>query len=98
MTKKTKSGKRQRYSTQFKDEAIALSEQMGVPEAANELGLKDSQLYSWRRARKLQQETSQADRDKDAEIARLKRKLAIKEEELAIIKKAAAYFAKEELK
>lgn len=37
---------------------------------------------------------SDTERDQAAEIARLKRKLAEQEEELAIVKKAAAYFAK----
>ena len=95
MKKKSKS--RLRRPPEFKREALALADQIGVPEAASTLGLNPNQLYSWRRAQQREEAESESDRDKDAEIARLKRELAVKNEELAIVKKAAAYFAKEGL-
>ena len=95
MKKKFKS--RLRRPPEFKREALALADQIGVPEAARTLGLNTNQLYSWRSARQREETESESDRDKDAEIARLKRELAVKNEELAIVKKAAAYFAKEGL-
>jgi len=50
MTKQTKQGKssRRRHNQQFKTEALALAERVGVPEAARQLGLHESQLYGWR--------------------------------------------------
>ena len=93
---KKKSNSRLRRPVEFKREALALADQC-VPEAASILGLNANQLYSWRRARQRKEAESELDRDKDAEIARLKRELAVKDEELAIVKKAAAYFAKEGL-
>lgn len=98
MSKKSKPQQRRQHAPEFKYEAVALADQLGVPQAAEELGLNANQLYGWRRKLKAEQEKSQSERDKDAEIARLKRQLARKEEENAILKKAAAYFAQEELK
>ena len=40
---------RRRYSPEFKTEALGLAEQVGVSSAAKQLGLHDSQLYSWRK-------------------------------------------------
>ena len=95
MSKKTKSGKaRHRYSKQYKAEALALAEQVGVPTAAKQLGLHESQLYSWRSKERLGQERSDVEQKLGLENARLKRQLAEQAEELAILKKAAAYFAK----
>ena len=46
MTTKTQSGKhRQRYSQQYKSEALALAEQLGVAAAARQLGINENQLY-----------------------------------------------------
>ena len=56
MTTKTKSSKtRQRHSQQYKTESLALAEKVGVPTAARQLGLHESQLYSWRSKARLAQ-------------------------------------------
>ena len=84
---------RKRHSDEFKREALGLAEKIGVNEAARELGLHSSQLYGWRSKAELVKTRGQVEQDQAREIARLKRQLAEKEEELAIVKKAAAYFA-----
>ena len=96
MTRRSKQKKtaRRRYSDEFRSEALALANSVGVAAAAEQLNLQTSQLYAWRQkaesaARKGETEQAQA-----AEIARLKRQLAEKEQEVAILKKASAYFAK----
>lgn len=96
MTKRTGKNKttRKQYPQEFKDEALALAEKIGVPKAARELGLHDSQLYGWRAKARAKQDQSEIEQNQAAEIARLKRKLAEQAEELAIVKKAATYFAK----
>lgn len=96
MTKQAASKKviRKQYSPEFRKEALALAEKIGVAKAAKELGLHDSQLYGWRTKARAQQDQSEREQSQAAEIARLKRKLAEQEEELAIVKKAATYFAK----
>jgi len=90
--------KRNRYTQAFRDEALALAEKVGVAAAAKDLGLYDSQIYDWRRKAQAQANRSQVEQDQAVEIAQLKRKVADQDEELAILKKAAAYFAKSNLK
>ena len=85
---------RRQHAPEFRAEALALAEKVGVPTAAKELGLHESQLYGWRSKARAQADRSQVEQDQAAEIARLKRKLAEQAEELAIVKKAATYFAK----
>lgn len=95
MTTETKSSKiRQRHSQQYKTESLALAEKVGVSTAAKQLGLHESQLYSWRSKARLSQDRSAVEERLLVENARLKRQLAEQAEELAIVKKAAAYFAK----
>jgi transposase len=94
----TRTGKkkttRRQHTAEFRAEALALADKVGVPTAANELGLHESQIYGWRSKARAKAERSQVDQDQAAEIARLKRQLAEQAEELAIVKKAATYFAK----
>ncbi len=85
---------RRRHSPEFRNEALALADKLGVAKAASELGLHSSQLYGWRSKAKAGREQSDIEQQQAAEIARLKRRLAEQEEELAIVKKAATYFAK----
>ncbi|MGI9281509.1 MAG: transposase, partial [Endozoicomonas sp.] len=42
--------KRKLHSPEFKAEALKLAEKTSVPSAAKELGLQESQLYTWRTA------------------------------------------------
>ena len=95
MMKRTKSKvTRVRYSQEYKDEALKLAEQVGVKAAAEQLGLHDSQLYGWRSKAHALKARSEAKDEMAKEIARLRRQLADKEQELAFLGKAAAYFAK----
>jgi transposase len=96
MTRQTgkKKPSRKQYLQEFKDEALALADKVGVPKAAKELGLHGSQLYGWRTKARAKQDQSEIEQSQAAEIARLKRKLAEQAEELAIVKKAATYFAR----
>ena len=95
MKPETKSSKiRQRHSQQYKTESLALAEKVGVPAAARQLGLHESQLYSLRSKARLAQDRSAVEERLLLENARPSSQLAERNEELAIIKKAAAYFAK----
>lgn len=85
---------RKRYSEEFKTEALALAGKVGFAAAAKELGLYESQLYSWRSARNKKAEVSDRENTLAAENARLRRQLSAQAEELEILKKAATYFAK----
>ena len=92
MTKQTekKKASRKQYPAEFRSEALALAEKVGVPTAAKELGLHESQLYGWRTKARATQSQSETEQKQATEIARLKRQLAEQAEELAIVKKAAS--------
>ena len=95
-SKTTEPKSRRRHSTELKREALLLAERVGVKAAAEQLGVHDSELHGWRSEARRQENTSdEAERRLAAENTRLKRLLAEKEQELAITKKAAAYFARE---
>ena len=90
----TKRTTRRKHSPEFRAEALALAEKIGIPTAARELGLHDSQLYGWRSKANAKRDQSKREQSLAAENARLKRQLAEQAEELAIVKKAATYFAR----
>lgn len=96
MTKPTSTSKkpRKQHTPEFRDEALKLAERIGVAAAARELSLYESQLYAWRTKQQQQMTASERENELAAENARLKRQLAEQAEELAILQKAAAYFAK----
>lgn len=96
MKTKTTSRKtsRRKYTPEFRKEALALADRVGVSKAAKELGLHNSQIYGWRSKAKSEFSQSDIEQSLAEENARLKRQLAEQAEELAIVKKAATYFAK----
>jgi transposase len=94
--------KRPSFTKEFKLEAVRLLEQGNKPAAdlARELGIRRNQLYKWQ-----EQLSARGKADafpghgrragSEAEVARLRRENACLQEEIAILKKAAVYFAKE---
>jgi len=89
-----------RFSKEFKLEAIRLSEESGKPKAqvARELGIRVNQIGKWRKQLEEQPAGASSGKgrqaDQDAELKRLQRELADAHEENEILKKAAAYFAR----
>jgi transposase len=103
MNKKELVGNRQ-YTDEFKVEAVRLGESIGGAQAAKRLGIPDSSLWNWMRlsrAGKLKivdgsaVPTKRSVMEVEAENSRLRRELASTKLDLEIVKKAAAYFAKE---
>ncbi len=94
MTKSVSTSKkpRKQYTPEFRNEALKLAERIGV--AARELSRYESQLYAWRSKINNARSSSEREQEMSVEIARLKRQLAEQAEELAILQKAATYFAK----
>lgn len=94
-------GVRKQFSPEFKREAVQLLESGSRPasELARELGIARNRLYKWQtelRARGSHAfPGSGARKERTTEISRLKRELARVTEERDILKKAAAYFARE---
>ena len=85
---------RKRHSAEFRQEALALASKIGVAEAARQLDVYESQIYGWRTKVRQAMSSTEAESLLATENARLKRQLAERDEEVAILKKAAAYFAK----
>lgn len=85
---------RKQHTPEFRNEALKLAEHIGVAAAARELSLYESQLYAWRNKLKNAHFSSKREQEMSVEIARLKRQSVEQAEELAIIQKAATYFAK----
>jgi transposase-like protein len=93
--------KRKSFSPEFKREAARLLEtaQKSSTDLARELGVRRNQLYKWKE--QLSQRgagafpgSGRGSRSND-ELARLRKELEKVKEERDILKKAAAYFAKE---
>jgi transposase len=63
---------RQRYSNEFKEQALRRAEQDGVARVAKDLKLPASQLYAWRAKAQQRSQTSEEQRLEQAENARLK--------------------------
>ncbi len=96
MTKAASTTKKpcKQHTPEFRDEALKLAERIGMAAATSELNLYESQLYNWRSKQQNQLSSSEREQEMSAEIARLKRQLAERDEELAILQKAATYFAR----
>ncbi|MBU4315580.1 transposase [Patescibacteria group bacterium] len=87
----------QRYSPEFKDEAVRQVTQRGYPvkEVAERVGVSEHSLYKWIRAsRPARAEAAELSAAK-LELQKLKAELRRVQEERDILKKAAAYFAKD---
>jgi transposase len=86
------------YSLEFRQEAVRLLRSSGrsVPQLASELGCSPQSLRNW--ARQLDVDQGKAEGLSSAEreeLRRLRRELRVVTEEREILKKAAAFFAKE---
>lgn len=97
------------YSEAFRREAVRRSEEEGTTavEVAKELGIHVNQIYNWRlqfnRLTKDKKPGKQFHKmngvdytkEESEELRSLRRKVAEQEEEIAFLKKATAYFAKQ---
>ena len=91
--------KRRRFTAEYKSEAVKRLEESGktLQEVADELGVHANQLRGWRNeqlaigsAEALARQKAEA-----AELARLRREVKRLEQENEILKRAAAFFARE---
>jgi transposase len=92
------------YTDEFKVEAVKLSESIGGNQAAKRLGIPESSLWNWIRLSRAGElkaavgagvTVKRSISEVEAENARLRKELASAKLDLEIVKKAAAYFAKE---
>ena len=106
MSKKESVPNRQ-YTEEFKGEAIRLAGSIGGNAAAKRLGVPQSTVTNWVRARKTGRQGSMPSAPEstlmarrpvselEAENARLRKELINAKLDLEIVKKAAAYFVRE---
>lgn len=93
----------QTYTREFKLEAVRLMETSDRPasEIAMELGVRRNQLYKWKEQLSRQGEAAfSGERGRplkaaQSEVSRLRQENARLQEEVEILKKAAAYFARD---
>jgi transposase len=90
---------RRRFTSEFKSEAVKLLAENGKPlqQVAAELGVHTNQLRMWRNEHLAAGSAGALARQKAeaAELARLRREVKRLEQENEILKRAAAFFARE---
>lgn len=87
----------QRYPEEFKIEAVKQVIERGLPVAdvAARLGMSAHSLYTWIKRYSKPEAQRKHEEDQQAELRRLRAELKRVTEERDILKKAAAYFARE---
>lgn len=93
---------RRNHSEEFKQESVRLANKSGRPLAhvARELNISDGLLRTWINKDQIAQNKGLSVAEltqEQAELTRLRRENRRQQEEIEILKKAAAYFAKESL-
>jgi transposase len=92
-------GAKPQYPPEFKTEAIRLVHSSGrsISQVAKELGVSDNSLRNWVRQAQIDEGKSEGlTTEEREELKRLRREVKILRQEKDILKKAAAFFAREE--
>jgi len=96
---KTKTRPRPPYPPQFREEAIRLVRESGKTrvQIARDLGVSEQTLYTWRKQADLDsgKRSDGLTTEECAELRHLRRENRILRQEREILKKAAAFFARE---
>ena len=86
---------RRKYPLNFKQDALRLSDKLGVAEASNKLSIPLNTLQRWRcKKHKLPVEKSTDILRLQLEIKKMKRELTEKEAIISMLKKATAFFSR----
>jgi transposase len=90
-------GKQDRFTDEFKRDAVAQVVERGHPvsEVAERLGISTKSLYTWKVLFSKPSTVRNSEADLTAELRRVKKELVRVTEERDILKKAATYFARE---
>jgi transposase len=92
---------RQNYPLEFKVSSVklALDSDQSTAQTARDLGINPNSLYSWMvkysNSNKNNQKNMTGNANSFEEVKRLKKELSLVKQERDLLKKAAAYFAKE---
>jgi transposase len=89
------SSTRKKYDEEFKQRAVRMSysSERPVTAVADSLGITSNMIYRWRRKYTPDGEKTQLAQQQD-ELSELRKRIAELEEENYILKKASAFFAK----
>jgi len=100
-------GNTRKYTSEFKEESIKLAINTGnVKKTANNLGIPESTLSTWIKSKPGANVASKINKNSTkhieissilSEVKSLKKQLARSEQEKEILKKAMAYFAKDQV-
>ena len=101
MSEKSSKRERRTHSPEFKEAAVRMIDEGKAPmsQIARDLGVHVTQLRSWREA--YHEHAAEAfpgrgnQRELEAKVTQLQKALRIKEQEVEILKKATAFFARE---
>lgn len=95
-------GKYKSYTEEFKREAVARSQAVGVTKACEELGLTSSSIYGWikkysdsKTSKKIEKPSYE---DLEKEVRKLKKELGYMEEINKVLKKSTAIFSSDQIK
>ena len=88
------------YSKEFREEAVKLSDEIGVKKAAAQLGIPYYTLAEWRQNRsgRAKNEPELSEQEKDDRIAQLERENRELKEANDILKDALGFFARDRKK
>lgn len=89
-----------KYSKEFKEEALKLSDEIGVKKTAQQLGLQYYTLADWRKLRKLKKsrEINLTEEEATKRISELEREIRELKQANDILKDALGFFAKDRKK
>ena len=92
--------RRTRYTEEFKAEAVQLarfSPEKSIRQLSRELGISDQTLHNWVKQAQIDRGERQGlTTEEREELRRLRKEVRVLREEREILKKAAAFFAKED--
>ncbi len=87
------------YPPEFKEEAVRLmrSSKKPLAQISRELDVSEQTLRNWRKQREIDEgEREGLSTDEQEELGRLRRKVKVLEQEKEILRKATAFFARED--
>jgi transposase len=90
--------KRQKFSTEFKVEAVKLAESIGVPKAAKELGILENNIRRWQVSSKTKPITDSEKPsydDLESEVRKLRREMEYMKKINEVLKKSTAIFSQQ---
>ena len=95
--------KKQKYTNEFKIQALELSKQLGsIPEAARQLGINENLIYNWKKKFNFsfdgKGKSAALAVSESEEVRALKKKIQELEKTNYILKRAAAFFSQDHLK